>query len=72
MLRIHTFGGLSVQVPGRATAGTAIQPRRLAVLALISRAGERGITREKLCAILWPDADDEAGRRRLAAIDGKR
>src|SRR4029453_13994955 len=46
-------GGLPVQNAGRAPAGGAIQPRRLAVLALIGRAGERGITRDKLLALLW-------------------
>ena len=51
---------------GRAPTGAATQPRRLAVLALIARAGERGVTREKLRALLWPDADEEAGRRALS------
>ena len=48
MLRIRTLGGLSVQCAGKAPTGAATQPRRLAVLALVARAGERGITREKL------------------------
>ena len=65
MLRIHTLGCLSVRADGRALSGAAAQPRRLAVLALLARAGERGVTREKLLATLWPDADDERGRRSL-------
>src|SRR5262249_11333846 len=44
----------------------AAQPRRMAILALIARAGQRGVTREKLLALLWPDADDERGPRTLA------
>ena len=66
MLRIRTLGGLSVQCAGKAPTGAATQPRRLAVLALVARAGERGITREKLLALLWPDTDEEAGRRALS------
>src|SRR5687767_1277324 len=66
MLRIRTLGGLSVQGAGRAPAATGIQPRRLAVLALVARAGDRGVTREKLLALLWPDAEVEAGRRALS------
>lgn len=66
MLRIRTLGGLSVQSAGKAPAGAATQPRRLAVLALVARAGDRGITREKLLALLWPDTDEEAGRRALS------
>ena len=66
MLRIRTLGGLSVQGADRAPASAAIQPRRLAVLALIARTGDRGVTRDKLLALLWPDADAEAGRRSLS------
>jgi DNA-binding SARP family transcriptional activator/TolB-like protein len=66
MLRIRSLGTLSVQGAGRAPAGTVIQPRRLAVLAVIGRAGDRGVTREKLLTLLWPDADEEAGRRALS------
>jgi DNA-binding SARP family transcriptional activator len=37
----------------------------MAILALLARAGERGITREKVLSLLWPDADDERGPRTL-------
>ena len=43
--------------------GAAAQPRRLAILAIIARGGQRGATRGKLLALLWPDADEEQGRR---------
>src|SRR5690606_33801505 len=41
------------------------QPRRLALLALLAVAGDRGATRDALIAYLWPDADEERGRRAL-------
>jgi DNA-binding SARP family transcriptional activator len=66
-IRLLTFGGLSVHDRnGAVTGGPAAQPRRLAVLALLGRAGERGATRGKVLALLWPDADDAQGRRVLS------
>lgn len=47
-------------------SGSAAQPRRLAVLALMARGGNRGVTRAKLLAMLWPDANDDQGRRVLS------
>ena len=66
MLQIRTLGGLSIHGASRAPAGAATQPRRLAVLAYVARAGDRGVTREKLLALLWPDSDEDAGRRALS------
>src|SRR5262250_938300 len=47
LLYISTFGRLSVTDDGRPVAGAASQPRRLAVLAMLCCAGERGLTRDK-------------------------
>src|SRR4051812_47116904 len=67
MIRVHTLGGLSVRDgDGKPITGPAAQPRRLAILALLARAGERGVSRDKILALLWPDADDERGPRTLA------
>jgi DNA-binding SARP family transcriptional activator len=67
VIRIHTFGGLSIRGDdGKALTGAAAQPRRLAILALLARAGERGLSRDRLLSMLWPDADDERGPRALA------
>ena len=62
-LRLLTFGGLSVHGETGPVSGSAAQPRRLAVLALIARGGTRGVTRGKVLSLLWPDADDDQGRR---------
>jgi len=45
--------------------GAAAQPRRLAVLALLARAGRSGVTREKILALLWPDETEDRARRSL-------
>ena len=67
MIRINVLGGFSVRDDaGNPLAGAAAQPRRMAVLALLARAGQRGSTREKVLSLLWPDADDERGPRTLA------
>ena len=65
MLRVQTLGGLAVTHPGRELGRATVQPRRLALLAVLARAGERGVARERLLALFWPD-DDERARRSLA------
>jgi DNA-binding SARP family transcriptional activator len=67
VLRIKCLGQLSVlREDGQPLAGAASQPRRLAILALLARAGDRGVTREKVIGYLWPDSDEERARRLLS------
>ena len=64
MLRINTFGGCVVR---RDDGGeVAIPRRRLALLLAVVTAGSRGVSREKLLALLWPELDDERGRAALS------
>jgi DNA-binding SARP family transcriptional activator/TolA-binding protein len=65
VLRINVLGGLYVTRDGHPASGAAGQPRRLALLALLAIAGDRGMTRDALLAYLWPEADEERGRRAL-------
>ena len=66
MIRICLLGGLSVHLPEQRTpAATTTQPRRLAVLAIIAHAGDRGVSRDRLQALLWPDAPEDSARRGL-------
>ena len=66
MLRIQTLGGLTVRLPDSSLPSTAaMQPRRLALLALLAKAGDQGVTRDKAIALLWPESGEEAGRRGL-------
>ena len=64
-MRLNTLGGIRVVADGNVVAGAAAQPRRLAVLALLARAGRAGVTREKILALLWPDEADDRARRTL-------
>ena len=65
-MRIQTLGGLSARNAAGLLVGEAAQPRRLALLALLARAGDRGISRERLLGFLWPDTDEERARRTLS------
>ncbi|MBK9692883.1 MAG: winged helix-turn-helix domain-containing protein [Gemmatimonadetes bacterium] len=65
-LQLVTFGGLGIQRGGAPAAGAGAQRRRLALLALLAAAGERGLSREKLLSLLWPESDLERARKNLA------
>jgi Tol biopolymer transport system component/DNA-binding SARP family transcriptional activator len=66
MLLIRTLGGLSVSDGERLLGGALAQPRRTAILALLARAGERGMPRDRILALLWPDLAEERSRPNLA------
>jgi DNA-binding SARP family transcriptional activator/Tol biopolymer transport system component len=65
VLQFNTLGRLYVTRDGSRLAGAAAQPRRLALLAVLAAAGERGVSREKLMALLWPDTEEERARKGL-------
>src|SRR6266404_7134855 len=65
MLRLRTFGGLSLSRGEENLTGAVTQRRRLAILALLAVAGESGMSRDKLQAYLWPEADAERARHVL-------
>jgi DNA-binding SARP family transcriptional activator len=62
MLLLRTLGGLSLFRGEENLTGAVTQRRRLAILALLAVAHESGMSRDKLQAYLWPEAD--AGRAR--------
>ena len=66
IVRLETFGGLAL-VDG-AGAAAATQHRRLALLALLAAAGERGLTRDKLLAYLWPERPAPNARHALEQL----
>src|SRR4051794_11223512 len=65
MLHLKTFGGLSVDIDGIPGSGAAQQRKTLGLLALLAVAGQRGLSRDKLIASLWPETDAEHGRALL-------
>jgi len=67
-LRVRTFGGLTLLVAGEPTTGTLTQRRRLALLALLAVARDRGLSRDKILAYLWPESDAERARHGLDQV----
>jgi serine/threonine-protein kinase len=63
--RIQTLGGLAVFDGSLPLGGNAQQPRRLAILAILARAGDRGVSRDRLASLLWGDVEEERARRSL-------
>lgn len=64
MYRFITFGGCAVVSDEGEVRGAATQQRRLALLA---RAGDRGVSRTRLLQLFWPDEADEERRRKALA-----
>ncbi|HKW50012.1 MAG TPA: BTAD domain-containing putative transcriptional regulator [Gemmatimonadaceae bacterium] len=66
MWHLRTFGGLSIEIDHGTAKGLVARRRSLALLALLAVAGERGLSREKVVALLWPESDEEHGRNSLS------
>jgi DNA-binding SARP family transcriptional activator len=67
VLRLRTLGGLSIERTDGATtpvSATAAR-RRLAVLAVLATSGSRGVPRDKLLALFWPESDIDRARHSL-------
>jgi len=64
--RLQLFGRPSIKAEGGALLkGAAAQRRRVALLALLSLAEDRGLSRDKILGYLWPENDTEHGRNLL-------
>ncbi len=69
MKQLKLLGGASIDTGGGASTavtGRAVQRRRIALLALLSVRARSGLSRDKLIAYLWPDADSERARHLLS------
>jgi len=65
VLKLATFGGLRLEGGQGPLKGAATQRRPLALMALLAGASERGLSRDKIAAYLWPDSEDERARGSL-------
>lgn len=65
MLWIRTLGRLALTKSGSDEGVPPIQRRRLALLALLVSAGDRGVTRDKVVAYLWPESDTDSASNNL-------
>lgn len=66
MVFLWTFGGLSLV--GDGLSRSASQPRRLSLLVLLARGRERGVSRDKLLAHLWPESPADHARHALEQL----
>lgn len=66
MFRLKLFGGITLLGPAGPVSGRATQRHRLALLALLAGTRSGGLTRDKLAAFLWPDAEAERARPLLS------
>jgi DNA-binding SARP family transcriptional activator/tetratricopeptide (TPR) repeat protein len=64
VLRLITFGGLGFE-PGDGSAAPRLRPPRLALLAVLAAAGDRGLSRERLVSVFWPEVDESHARHSL-------
>ena len=64
VFHLVTFGALGIEADNGATP-PRLRPPRLALLAVLAAAGHRGVSREKLTALFWPDSDEERARHSL-------
>jgi DNA-binding SARP family transcriptional activator len=68
MISLKTLGGLAILLDETPLEGAPAQPRRLALLALLAGAGDRGVSRDRLLSLLWPESDTERARHALAQL----
>ena len=62
-MRLKTFGGFWIE---GAAPVPALGPRRMALLAMVAAAGRRGVSRDRVLGILWPDSEEEQARHTLS------
>ncbi|HXG69861.1 MAG TPA: BTAD domain-containing putative transcriptional regulator [Gemmatimonadaceae bacterium] len=66
---LRTFGTLSLTGPGEpAVINRGPQRRRLALLAVLAAAGDRGRSRDELLLLFWPDATQARARHSLEQL----
>ena len=64
MLRLITFGGVGLESDD-GSAPSRLRPPRLALLAVLAAAGERGVSRERIAGLLWPESDEQRASHSL-------
>ena len=65
MFVVKVLGGLTIESTDGLVPAGALQRRRLSLLALLALAGERGLSRDRIEAYLWPESDSARARHAL-------
>jgi len=66
LYRLTLLGGVLLDGPDGPVSGRATQQRRLALLAFVGSAGDRGRSRDQLISVLWPETDPGDARQHLS------
>lgn len=66
MYRLKLLGGAAIESDQGPLAGRGVQRRRLALLAYLVLARGRAVPREKVAAMLWPEADADRARHQVS------
>jgi TolB-like protein/DNA-binding SARP family transcriptional activator/Tfp pilus assembly protein PilF len=65
MFRLKVLGGLLLESDSEKLPASAHQRRRLTLLVVLVRMGVRGMSRERLVSLLWPESTEESARHAL-------
>jgi DNA-binding SARP family transcriptional activator len=68
VLTLKTLGGVALFRDGAPIGGRSSQRRRLALLAVLAVAGEKGVSRDKAVSFLWPEHDTNRARHALSQL----
>src|SRR5688572_1593157 len=66
MFMLYLLGGATLQGPHGPLSGPVVQRRRLALLALLSGARDRGLSRDKAVGYLWSESPTARARHLLS------
>jgi len=66
VLRLKTFGGVWLEGDEGPLTGAAAQRRRLVLLAALAAAGQKGMSRDAVVGLLWPEVDEARARAALS------
>ena len=62
-MRLRTFGGPAIESD---TTPPQFGPRRVGLLAVVAAAGRKGVSRDRVIGLLWPDSGEEQARHTLS------
>ena len=66
--RLRTFGGLSVVSNSEPSVALNGQRKALALLALLAVSGDRGLSRDTIFGLLWPESDMDQAQNALSQL----
>jgi DNA-binding SARP family transcriptional activator len=67
LITLRLLGGAGLDGPSGPLAGPATQRKRVALLALLTLAPDRRISRDRVIAFLWPESPSESARHQLSS-----